>query len=372
MAEQRIYLSPPLLQGNERQYLLEALDSNWIAPLGPFVDRLEQNLCQRLQTPHVIPVNSGTSALHLALRLCGVQNGDEVICPTFSFIASAAPVTYLGARPVFVDCEATTWNMDLNLIEEAIVQRRQAGAQVKAVVFAYSYGIPGHMSELVALCDRYDLPLIEDAAEALGSSWQNQAAGTFGRFGVLSFNGNKIITGSTGGALICQQKSDAQQARKLAAQAKETTLHFEHHSIGYNYGLSNLVAAVLVAQLEQLDHRIALHRTSFDHYQDQLQNQPSLDFPQEISGAFANRWLSAFTLTPQHAQWLLKQLLSHNIEARPLWMPLHQQQAFGPNPICLNRGVSESLFARGICLPSRQAVTLPLWNENQTKDKKNQ
>lgn len=361
----RIFLSPPDLRGKEREYLLEALDSNWIAPLGPFVNRFESSLQDFLKVPSIVALNSGTSAMHLALRLAGVGIGDEVICPTSSFIASAAPVTYLGAKPVFVDCNPLTWNMDLQTLEGAIKARRTAGASVKAVVFAYSYGMPSDMDAFVSLCQKYELPLIEDAAEALGSTWNQRAAGTFGDYGIYSFNGNKILTGSTGGALYCKNPADTKRARKLASQAKEDAPHFEHHEIGYNYAMSHIVAAILCAQMEQLSEKIAERRVTFSSYLQHLsmvkpQNVDVL-YQQEIPNAQSNRWLSTF-YSPSLAgstffAHLRNKLNQANADHRPLWKPLHLQKAFA-GCTYFGNGFSETLFQNGICLPSGLTPTL--------------
>jgi pyridoxal phosphate-dependent aminotransferase EpsN len=360
MSNDRIYLSPPRLEGNERKYLLEALDSNWIAPTGPFVTRLEQALREHTGMPEAIAVNSGTSAIHLALRVLGVGPGDEVICPTFTFIASAAPATYLGASPVFVDCEMQTWNMDPELLDQAIRSRRAAGAKVKAVVFAYCYGMPGRMDEILEICRRHELPLIEDAAEALGSTYKGKPAGTLGDIGIYSFNGNKIVTGSVGGAVVCRDLAISARIRKLVAQAKENTPHFEHHEIGYNYGMSNLVAAVVLGQLEMLEKKVSDRRKVFDGYVKQLRDTPGVRWQVEIDGCRANRWLSAFFFGDDsgiRASELIAKLASQNIESRPLWKPLHLQGAFTEN-LFFGDDAGGSEVLAGVCLPSLKMVHL--------------
>lgn len=354
MNPQRVYLSPPNLEGNERKYLLEALESNWIAPTGPFVDRLEAALRLHTGLPGAVALNSGTSGIHLALRLLGVGSEDEVICPTFTFIASAGPITYLGAKPVFVDCERETWNMSPELLEQAIRSRRAAGAPVKAVVFAHCYGMPGYMDEIIEICRRHDLPLVEDAAEALGSTYKGKPAGTFGDIGVYSFNGNKIVTGSVGGALVCKDPDLAQRAKKFASQCKENTPHFEHHEIGYNYAMSNLVAAVVLGQLEHLPQKVQRRRAIFEGYVEQLFQSPHTSWQQELHGVHANRWLSAFVMPAELAHPLRDRLLNRNTESRPLWKPLHQQVAFHG---CLFFGNGAKIL-EGICLPSLQMVSL--------------
>ena len=351
----KTYLSPPSLEGNERKYLLEALDSNWIAPVGPFVDRLEGDLRTLTGLPGAVALNSGTAGIHLALRLLGVGPGDEVICPTFTFIASAAPITYLGATPVFVDCEAETWNMDPEALEQAIVSRRKAGARVKAVVFAYCYGMPGQMDAILEICNRHSLPLVEDAAEALGSTWKGKPAGTLGAIGVYSFNGNKIITGSAGGALVTADLTIAKRAKKLAAQAKEPTPHFEHHEIGYNYALSNLLAAIVVGQLEQLGKKVEARRVVFSHYLASLSTKPGIHWQKEAPEAFSNRWLSTFqfdAVSGLLASAMMQSLTDRNIESRPLWKPLHLQEAFRDQDLHFGSDLSARLFANGICLPA--------------------
>lgn len=360
MDPKRIYLSPPLLEGNERKYLLEALDSNWVAPTGPFVERLEETLKQYTGMPGVVAMNSGTSAIHIALRLCGVGPGDEVICPTFSFIASAGPVTYLGAKPLFVDCEPVTWNMDPVLLEKTLQECKSRSNRVKAVIFAYCYGMPSNMVQIKSICDHFEVPLIEDAAEALGSTYNYKPAGTFGTFGIYSFNGNKIATGSVGGALLCNDPSLAIHARKLASQAKEQTQHFEHHEVGYNYAMSNLAAAVILGQFEQLEAKVNKRRSVFENYTYQFKTTSGVNWQMEVDGALSNRWLSAFTFNLQckfNKDILMEKLAQSNIESRPLWKPLHTQKAFS-YPFCKIFPVSELLFRTGLCLPSGTAINI--------------
>lgn len=355
MQPKRIYLSPPLLEGKERQYLLEALESNWIAPTGPFVDRLEDALRSHTGLPGAVALNSGTSGIHLALKILGVGPLDEVICPTFTFIASAGPITYLGAKPVFVDCERDTWNMDPELLDQAIRARRAAGASVKAMIFAHCYGTPGYMNEILAVCNKHELPMIEDAAEALGSSYHGKAAGTMGHIGVYSFNGNKIVTGSVGGALVSNDIELCNRAKKLASQAKENTPHFEHHEVGFNYGMSNLVAAVVLGQLETLSQKVAHRRQVFQNYLKQFAPYQGVLWQQELLGVQANRWLSAFAFAPSceiQVQTLRDTLSQRNAESRPLWKPLHTQKAFQNGLQVFGGALAQELFSNGICLPS--------------------
>lgn len=358
MSGQRIYLSPPSLGSNARRYLLEALDSNWIAPMGPFVDLFATALQAKLESPHApVPMNSGTSALHVALRLLGVGPGDVVLCSTFTFVATAGPIVYQGARPVFVDCESLTWNMSPEALSEAILDLHAQGKHPKALILAHCYGMPGHLDELLGIARQYGIPVIEDAAEALGSTWNGQALGTFGDFGVFSFNGNKICTTSSGGALVCAQAPHAEKARWFISQCKDPTPHFEHREVGYNYGMSNLLAAVGLAEIEELDAKVKWRRQTFDHYYDQLSDllDDSLwDFQAEPDAANANRWLSAFHFSPDapfDGEALRLRLAARQIDSRPLWKPLHLQTAFA-GCSCYGDGAAERLFQSGICLPS--------------------
>lgn len=358
MSGQRIYLSPPALGANARRYLLEALDSNWIAPMGPFVDLFSNALHARLECAHApVPMNSGTSALHVALRLLGVGPGDLVLCSTFTFVATAGPIAYQGARPVFVDCESLTWNMSPDALSEAILDLHAQGKNPKALILAHCYGMPGPLDALLHIAAQHGIPVIEDAAEALGSTWNGQALGTFGRFGVYSFNGNKICTTSSGGALVCQNAADIDKARWLISQCKDPTPHFEHREVGYNYGMSNLLAAVGLAEIEDLDVKVAHRRQVFDHYYEQLANlldESLWDFQAEPDEGYANRWLSAFHFAPTapfDGESLRLRLADRQIDSRPLWKPLHLQAAFA-GCAYYGDGTSERLFQSGICLPS--------------------
>ena len=310
-------------------------------------------------------MNSGTSALHVALRLLGVGPGDEVLCSSFSFVASAGPITYLGAIPVFVDCESFTWNMCPQALQEAITHRLQAGVRPKALILAHCYGMPGFVSELLEVAHRYGIPVVEDAAEALGSSWNGQSLGTLGDFGVYSFNGNKICTASAGGALVCASEEWAQRAKWLISQCKDPVPHFEHREVGYNYGMSNLLAAVAVAELEELSEKVQKRREVFDQYYEELSAllpEEHFDFQAEPDGGWGNRWLSALYLEPEsriQAESLRQKLLERQIETRPLWKPLHQQRAFS-GTLFFGSGLCETLFQGGICLPSGQGAPIAL------------
>jgi pyridoxal phosphate-dependent aminotransferase EpsN len=366
MSTNRTYLSPPHLGTNAKRYLLEALESNWIAPAGPFVDLFATTLQAKVGCEHApVLTNSGSSALHVALRLAGVGAGDLVLCSDFTFIATAGPITYLGARPVFVDCEVTTWNMDPQALEDAIRALNSKGKRPKALVLAHCYGVPGFLDDLFAIAARHGIAVIEDAAEALGSQWKGNALGTLTRFGIYSFNGNKICTTSSGGALLCASAEDAIKARWLIAQCKDPTPHFEHREVGYNYGMSNLLAAVGLAELEELESKVATRCAVFDHYYEQLAAllpDEQWDFQAELPEATANRWLSAFHFSadaPLSGESLRQSLAARNIESRPLWKPMHLQQAFA-DCAYYGAGNSEKLFGNGICLPSGAGAPVAL------------
>lgn len=351
-----IYLSPPHLGEKEAQLVQEALLSNWIAPQGPHLDRFEQILASRLQSPYVVGVSSGTAAIHLGLRSLGVGPGDEVITPSFSFIASASPITFLGATPVFVDSEPGTWNIDPELLEQALKSRRAAGKPIKAIVLVHAYGMPAMIPEVLNLARAYDVPVLEDAADALGATFNGKQVGTFGEVGVLSFNGNKIITTSGGGALLTRSEEQAQQVRYLATQAKSQVAHYEHASIGYNYRLSNVLAAIGIGQMEVLESRINRRRAIFTEYQRCLGVLPHVSFPTEREGVKSNRWLTIIRMAQKGWMPLYEQLKTEAIESRPVWKPLHLQPAFSGAPSYIN-GVSETLFSQCLCLPSGSAMT---------------
>jgi dTDP-4-amino-4,6-dideoxygalactose transaminase len=372
--------------GTERHYVDQAFDSNWIAPLGPNVDGFEQDLSAFTGSPHVAALTTGTAALHLSLILSGVTAGDEVICQSFTFSASANPIVYLGAKPVFVDSEKLTWNMDPDLLEEAILDRiKKTGRAPKAIVPVHLYGMPAQMNSIMEIANRYGIPVIEDAAEALGSSIEGKMCGTFGRFGILSFNGNKIITTSGGGALIGHDETLIQKARFLATQARDPAPHYEHSEIGYNYRLSNVSAGIGRGQMEVLPERIKRRREIFTYYRNALsngsedkykqnstgssssvvpQNQESSSpfvFPPEPDGYFSNRWLTTLLVNPGEEGGITREdirlaLDAEQIEARPLWKPMHRQPVFRDYPYYGN-GVSDFLFEYGLCLPSGTAMT---------------
>lgn len=360
MGKSRIYLSPPHMNARERQMLLEAFDSNWIAPVGPDLNAFEREVADYVGVQHAAALSSGTAAIHLALEILGVGVGDEVIVATMTFAASANPVRYLGATPIFVDSESETWNMDPGLLEEAIESGLSRGKRPKAIVPVDLYGQCANYERILAVAKAYEIPVVEDAAEALGASYRGAKAGSFGDFGVLSFNGNKIITTSGGGMLLSNNGEHIARARHLATQAREPEVHYEHRDIGYNYRLSNLLAAIGRAQLEDLPNKVERRREIFKTYQEGLSDLPGIEFmPQDPAGE-SNCWLSCFTLDPeQHAlepETIRLALEAENIESRPLWKPMHLQPSFADCTV-FGGQVSERLFQRGLCLPSGTQMT---------------
>ena len=342
--------------GNELHYVNEAFESNWIAPLGPHVDAFEKQLQDYLSSGHAAALSSGTAALHLALILAGVGSGDYVLCSGFTFSASANPIVYQGAVPVFIDSEENTWNMDPGLARQALLDLADQGKFPKALVLVHLYGMPTPMEPFLELCREFNLVLIEDAAEALGSTWKGKAMGTFGDFGVLSFNGNKIITTSGGGALISDDEAAIKKARFLATQARDPAPHYQHSEIGYNYRMSNVLAGIGRGQMEVLDSRISKRRENFQFYKNALSDLPGLSFLSEPEGAFSNRWLTCICINPEESgvtdhETIRLALEKENIESRPLWKPMQLQPVFSAYPAWLN-GVSEKLFNQGLCLPS--------------------
>lgn len=360
----RILLSPPHMGDDERRLLLDAFDSNWIAPLGPHVDAFERELAEIVGVPHVAALSSGTAALHLALRLTGVGPGDEVIVPTLTFVASATAVTYQGATPVFVDVDPETWTLDPNLLEDLLEDRSQAGRAPAAVMPVDLYGQCADYEALEAICGRFGVPLVEDAAEALGASYESpegvRAAGSFGRAGVFSFNGNKILTTSGGGALVSHDGELIRRARFLATQARDDAPHYQHSTLGYNYRLSNLLAAVGRGQLRVLDDRVAARRANFEHYARGLGDLPGLTFMPEAPYNHASRWLTVIQIDPGEfgatREDVRLALEAENVEARPVWKPLHLQPVF-EGAETVGGAVAERLFEHGLCLPSGSALT---------------
>lgn len=342
-------------------YIKKAFDENWVAPLGPNVDSFEAVLANYCKTGHAAALSSGTAAIHLALKILDVNPGDEVLASTFTFSATINPVIYLGATPVLVDSEATTWNMDPDLLEKAIIDRRRSGKKVKAIIPVHLYGMPCRMDEIMEVANRYEIPVIEDAAEALGSKFEGKPLGSFGTMGVLSFNGNKIITTSGGGALISDSEDYIKKARFLATQARDPAPHYEHSQIGYNYRMSNVLAGIGLGQMEVIDERVAKRRKIRDYYMLHFADQKGIEFLQEPdSRYFSNFWLTTILLdekkTGLNNRSLQVKLEEFNIESRPLWKPMHLQPVFKNHPAFLN-GNSEKLFMDGLCLPSGSSMT---------------
>jgi pyridoxal phosphate-dependent aminotransferase EpsN len=361
---ERIYLSPPHLSGHEFQYVKDAFDSNWIAPLGPNVDRFEEEIASYLGIKGAVAVSSGTAAIHLALRLLDVQKGDKVFCSTFTFVASANPILYQGAEPVFIDSEPDTWNMSPQALQKALEAADRQGQLPKAVMVVHLYGQSARMAELMALCNQYDVPLIEDAAESLGSTYRGTATGTFGEYGIYSFNGNKIITTSGGGMLVSDNTDALLTARFLASQARDPALHYQHSTVGYNYRMSNILAGIGRGQLHVLDDRVKERRVVYERYCHELSHIPGIAFMPELHGTRSNRWLTALTMDEAVTGVIIHDLLASlseaNIEARRVWKPLHLQPLFAGCTYYSHSpsvNVSEQLFQTGVCLPSGSNLT---------------
>lgn len=398
MTQKRIYLCLAHMSGNEMKYIQEAFDTNWVVPLGPNVNGFEADLKAFAgENKEVVALSAGTAAVHLALLACGVKPGDEVLVQTFTFCASSHPVTYLGATPVFVDSEPDTWNMDPQLLEEAIKDRMEkTGRKPKAIVPVYLYGMPAKIDEIMAVAEKYDIPVIEDAAEGLGSRYDGRVCGTFGRYGVLSFNGNKMITTSGGGALICPDEAAKQKIMFYATQARESYPYYQHEEIGYNYRMSNICAGIGRGQMTVLNEHIAHHQHIAKLYKELLADVKGITLHENPSPRYdSNYWLNTILLDEDlkvkgeerayaaaiqgavggaagvtHAAKTLHTECEPNrnveamrmaldeagIESRPLWKPMHKQPVYRNNP-CYVNGVSEALFKRGLCLPSGPCVT---------------
>lgn len=352
----KIWLSSPHMGGREELYVKEAFDTNWIAPLGPHVDGFEKDIVNYSGAGSAAALSSGTAAIHLALILLGVQPGDEVICQSFTFSASANPILYLGAVPVFVDSELDTWNMSPAFLRQAIEDRIALGKKPKAIIPVHLYGMPSKMAEIMAIANEFDIPVIEDAAEALGSNIDGKACGTFGTIGIFSFNGNKIITTSGGGALVSADESFTTKARFLATQARDPAPHYQHSTVGYNYRMSNVCAAIGRGQLEVLPQRVEQRRANYLFYQNALGNQAGITMLEEPTGFFSNRWLTTILVDPALTGGSTREdirlaLEKENIESRPLWKPMHLQPVFEQYPF-YGDGTAAKLFENGLCLPS--------------------
>ncbi|WP_282042545.1 DegT/DnrJ/EryC1/StrS family aminotransferase [Winogradskyella flava] len=354
----KIWLSSPHMSGAEQTYIKEAFDTNWVAPLGPNVNGFEQDIKSYLnQDRHVAALASGTSALHLSLILLGVSHGDEVICQSKTFSASANPIVYQGAKPIFVDSERDTWNMCPNQLEIAITDRLKKGKKPKAIIAVHLYGMPYKVEEINEIALKYDIPIIEDSAESLGSLYKGQNCGTFGDLSILSFNGNKIITTSGGGALVTKTEEQKQEAVFLATQARDNAPHYEHSQIGYNYRMSNIVAGIGRGQMTILDSHVSKRRSNYEFYKSNLAKIDIIKFLEEPIGYFSNRWLSCILLDSFETREKLRLALEkENIESRPLWKPMHLQPVFKDAPSYCN-GVADDLFQKGLCLPSGSNLT---------------
>lgn len=397
-SDPRIYLSSPHMSGNELPYIHEAFDTNWIAPLGANVDFFEQDLQKYTGRKHAAVLTSGTAALHLALILCGVEEGDEVLCQSLTFAASANPIRYQGATPVFVDSEPDTWNMDPDLLEQAIRDRMSTSSvnsdfvggkgngkhpkKPKAIIVVHLYGMPAKIDQILAIGGKYDIPVIEDAAEALGSSIDGHKCGSFGKLSALSFNGNKIITTSGGGALLSDDKKLISKTRFLSTQARDNAPHYQHSELGYNYRMSNVVAGIGRGQIQVIDERVAARRANHDFYFKQLDgtwfdvdfqkfesdygfkspiSSNGIYFLKEPQGCFSNRWLTTILVNPVETGGVTREdirlaLEEQNIECRPLWKPMHQQPLYEDFPY-YGQGISDKLFEYGLCLPSGSNLT---------------
>jgi dTDP-4-amino-4,6-dideoxygalactose transaminase len=352
----KIYLSSPHMGGGEQKYIKEAFDTNWVAPLGPNLNAFENTLAEFCGVKHAAVLSSGTAAIHLALIILGVERGDEVIASSFTFSATINPIVYLGATPVLVDSEPETWNMEPGLLEAAIKDRLKKGKKPKAIIPVHLYGMPASLDKIMEIANRYEIPLIEDAAEALGSRYLNKPVGSFGKLGILSFNGNKIITTSGGGALISNDEEIVAKTRFLSTQAREKAPYYQHSKIGYNYRMSNVLAGIGRGQMEVIDERVRMRRDNYIFYKRNLQKFEGISFLEEPDKTYySNHWMIAILVDPTKTgitcEKLYYELEKENIESRPLWKPMHLQPVFSSCPAYLN-GNSEDYFNQGLCLPS--------------------
>lgn len=354
--KEKIYLSPPHFKENHQSLLDEVFKSNWITSQGPMLDRFEKEIAIFVKTPYAVALNSATSCIHLGLQVLGVAKGDKVLCTTFTFVASVNPISYIGATPVLVDVEKETWNMCPVLLEKSIIAEIEKGKKPKVLVLVHGYGMPAKINEIVAVAKKYDILILEDAASALGATYQEKHCGTFGDVGVYSFNGNKIITTSGGGMLVTDQKELAEKTLYLATQAKEKGLEYEHHQIGYNYRLSNVLAALGVAQLNELSNFIEKRRSHYLFYKKELK-KIDVSFLEDSLSAKSNFWLTNVLFKNFETKEKVRlALLKENIECRSLWMPMHQQKMYKKNPFYGN-GISDELHQKGLSLPSGFALS---------------
>jgi dTDP-4-amino-4,6-dideoxygalactose transaminase len=353
MPAEKIWLSPPHMSGAEQKFVQEAFDTNWISPVGPHISAFEKVLAEYVGVNHCAALSSGTAAIHLALIVLGVKQEDEVICQSFTFSGSCNPILYQGARPVFVDSEADTWNMDPALLRECILDRiTKTGKKPKAIIVVHLYGMPAKMDLIMAVSREFGIPVIEDAAEALGSTYKGRPCGSIGDFGVLSFNGNKIITTSGGGALVSNNEVWINKTRFLATQAREPFPHYEHKEVGYNYRLSNVCAAIGLGQMTVIQDRVEARRTIYSNYVQALRQFPELVFHPEPEGCYSNRWLTTMLVEGKITRETIRVALEKvNIESRPLWKPMHLQPVFSGYPF-YGSGISAKLYDLGLCLPS--------------------
>lgn len=363
--QKRIFLSSPHMSGREENYINNAFRSNWIAPLGPNVDGFEKEMAAYTGVKGAAALSSGTAAIHLALQLLNVGRGDKVFCSSLTFVASVNPIIYQGAEPVFIDSEPETWNMSPQALERAFTEAEKEGCLPKAVIVVNLYGQSAKMDEILLLCSKYKVPVIEDAAESLGSKYKDMKSGSFGKFGVFSFNGNKIITTSGGGMLVSDDEEALEKARFLATQARDPAPHYQHSEVGHNYRMSNILAGIGRAQLEVLERRVAERRAVFGRYKEAFAEIDGMDFMPELEGTISNRWLTAMTISQDklgvRPMDIINELAKENIEARPVWKPLHMQPLFkGTKYYSHDTGhnVSESLFTNGLCLPSGSNMTV--------------
>jgi len=361
MTDKKIWLSSPHMSGSEQKYIQQAFDENYIAPLGSNLTGFEKELGDYLGVNNVAMLTSGTSAIHTALLVLGITAGDEVITPSFTFAAGVNPVVYQNATPIIVDSDSKSWNISPELLEQAINDRIKKGNKPKAIIIVHLYGMPAKLDEIMQIANKYKIPVIEDAAEALGSKYNNQKCGTFGDMSIVSFNGNKIITSSGGGALISKNSKHIEYAKFLATQAKDNAPHYQHSQIGYNYRMSNVVAGIGRGQLEVINERVEQRRNNFLRYKEFFKDYPYIKVLEEPNDKFySNHWLTTITIEPNDKnidrELLRIELEKQNIETRPLWKPMHLQPVFEKYPAYLN-GVSEDLFNRGLCLPSGSNLT---------------
>lgn len=353
--EKRIYLSPPHMSGEELHFIQEAFDSNYVAPIGPMVDAFEREFAEKVGIHHAVAVCSGTAAMHLALRILGVGPGDEVITSTLTFIGGATPIVFQGATPVFIDSDRISWCMDPELLGEKLEACKERGRLPKAVIPTDLYGQCADLDRILEICTPYDIPVIADSAEALGATYKGRSAGAGANAAVFSFNGNKIITTSGGGMLVSDDEAFIEKARFLSQQARDPAPHYEHSTIGYNYRISNILAAIGRVQLRVLDDRVEAKRRIFTYYKESLGDLPGIEFMSEASYGRSNRWLTVILITPEEfgadRQTVQLALDAENIEARPVWKPMHLQPVF-KDCMCIGGEIAEDLFNRGLCLPS--------------------